>query len=391
MTVRFCENESARCEAFPVVGHQAFFGHAGVAPLPRVAGDALRQYADEAGKTLQESTWAAQQTKRARQLAGELIAASQHEIALLGPTSLGLNLVAHGLSWQPGDQVIYYADDYPANVYPWMELARQGVEPIAIETDQHLGGQLGAITWERIEPLLTDRTRLVSLATCNFISGYRIDYAAIGRQLHERRILFCLDAIQTVGAFAMDVQHVDFLAADSHKWMLGPDGAGIFYVKRDHVDALRPSLLGSWNVVSPKFIAQRDIAFEAGGRRFEPGMLNHPGIVGMAASMQLLLDVGIDTISARLLDLHEHVLAKARVLGFERYLPDMPDVARTGIITLTHPAADMKALFDALAAADVFVSFRHDRAGTPLIRFSPHFYNTEAEVDRAFDVMAGLV
>ena len=278
-------DEAGRRAAFPVASEQAFFGHAGVSPLPQRVADALRRYADEGSRQLQESPWAEQQVKRARELAGRMIAADADEIALLGPTSLGINLVAHGLDWQAGDQVVYYADDYPANVYAWMELARRGVEPIAIETDAHLNGQLGAITWQRIEPLITDRTRLVSLASCNFISGYRIDHARIGRELHDRGVLFCLDGIQTVGAFDTSVEHVDFLAADSHKWMLGPDGAGIFYVAREHHERLRPSLLGSWNVRSPQFIAQHEIRFYPGARQYEPGMLNHPGIVGMAEGL----------------------------------------------------------------------------------------------------------
>ena len=385
------KDEATRRGAFPIVEHQAFFAHGGVSPLPRIAGQALERYAQESYRGHQESPWVIEQTKLARQLAARLIGASPHEIALLGPTSLGLNLVAQGLDWQAGDEVVFYADDYPANVYAWMELERRGVKPVAIQSDVHLAGELGAITWERIEPLLTQRTRLVSLATCNFISGYRIDYARIGRMLHERGIMLCLDAIQTLGAFAMDVRHVDFLAADSHKWMLGPNGAGIFFFKREHADRLRPALLGSWNVVSPKFIAQDKIAFEIGGRRFEPGMLNHPGIVGMAASLEMLLDVGINAISDRLVELHDQVLTRAATLGFERYLPTLPDRAKTAIVTLRHPTANMTRLYDELTAADVVVSHRHDRTGAALLRFSPHFYNTPTELDHAFEVLAAAV
>lgn len=388
MLEEIVHNEAARREAFPIAGYQAFFAHAGVSPLPRVAGEALSRYAHEAYRAQQENGWVMEETKRARQLGARLIGASEHDIALLGPTSLGLSLVAGGLDWRGGDEVIYYADDYPANVYAWMDLARRGVKPVAIGTDEHLGGRLGAISVEVIESLLTERTRLVSLASCHFISGYRIDYAAIGRMLRKRGVLFCLDAIQTLGAFAMDVEHVDFLAADSHKWMLGPNGAGIFYFKREHEARVRPVLLGSWNVVSPKFIAQGSIAFERGGRRFEPGMLNHPGIVGMAGSMQMLLDVGIDAISQRLMELHEWIVRRARELGFERYLAELPDEARSGIVTLRHRSAEMKRLYEVLAASGVAVSYRHDRAGEALLRFSPHFYNTEEEVDRAFSVIA---
>jgi len=378
-------DESTRRAMFPVAAKEIYLAHAGVAPITAAARDAIRRFADDGAEQLPESPWVWQQFKDCRKLAGDLIGATEHEIALVGPTSFGLNLVAQGLDWNAGDQVIYYEDDYPANVYAWMELRRRGVEPVPIRTDSLAG--LGAITWDAIEPLLTDRTKLVSLATCNFLSGYRLDYAEIGRRLRERGILFCLDAIQTLGAFAMDVEHVDFLAADSHKWMLGPTGAGIFYVRRQLQDTLRPAVLGAWNVTSPKFIAQREIAFEAGGRRYESGALNAPGNVGMAASMRLLLDVGIDAIADRLIELHRGFLENLRPLGYERYLSDMPDDAVTGIVTVRHPSVDMPAMFERLRDAGVTASLRHDRAGEALLRFSPHFYNTAEELGRVIDIL----
>lgn len=380
-------DERARRAAFPVVEHQAFFAHAGVSPLPAAAQGALRRYAEEAGRQLQESPWAREQIKAARHLAAKLINASVQEIALLGPTSLGLNLVALGLDWREGDEVIYYEDDYPANVYCWMELARRGVKPIALRTADLAAP--GAITWDAVEPLLTDRTRLVSLASCHFMTGYRIDHAGIGRRLHERGILFCLDAIQTLGAQPLDVEHVDFLAADAHKWLLGPSGAGLFYVAREQQDRLRPAVLGSWNVQSPNFIAQRRIDLHAGARRYEPGTFNCPGIAGMAASLGQLLDIGVDSIDRRLRELHALIVDRLAALGFERYVPDPPDEARSPIVTLIHPSADLPRLHERLTDADIAASLRHDRAGTPLLRFSPHFYNTAEEVERAAACLEG--
>ncbi len=371
-------DEAARRQAFPVSARRVFLGHAGVAALPAAARDAIRTFADDAAADMQETDRFRAEVRDARKLGAELINADAGEIALIGPTSLGLSLVARGLDWQPGDQVIYYADDYPANVYPWMELARRGVEPVPLRTEK-----LGVITWDDIQPLLTERTRLVALATCNFLSGYAIDYAEIGRRLHDRGVLLCLDAIQTVGALPMNVEHVDFLAADSHKWMLGPIGAGLFYVARAHHERLRPPLVGAWNVQSPNFIAQDAVAFEPGGRRYEPGALNGPGIVGMAASMRLLLDVGIDRVATRLLELRHALLDRLRPLGFEPYI----DEANTAIITVRHPRKDLPKLFEHLNEHGVAASLRHDRDGRALLRFSPHFYNTEEEFDRVARLM----
>jgi len=382
-------DEQARRRAFPIAEHQAFFAHAGVCPLPATAREALVRYADEAGRQLQESPWSRERIKAARRAAATLIGATEDEIALLGPTSLGLNLVAHGLDWREGDEVVFYADDYPANVYCWMDLERRGVRPRAIRTDDLPG--LGVITWDRIEPMLTDRTRLVALASCNFVSGYRIDVETIGRRLHERGVLFCLDAIQTLGAQPLSVEHVDFLAADAHKWLLGPSGAGLFYVGREHQDRLRPALLGSWNVRSPRFIAQPRIELEPGARRYEPGTFNCPGIAAMAASLEMLLEIGVETIGDRLGRLHDATVERMGRLGFQRYLPDMPPEARSGIVSLRHGSADLAALHAAFADAGVAASLRHDPEGEALLRFSPHFYNTVAELDAAAECLAGAM
>lgn len=384
----FIQDEVTRRKAFPVTGQCVFLGHAGVAPLPRATADLMREFLDRASHHRQEGAWTETWVEASRRFAAELLGAEPGEIALLGPAALGLNLVAAGLPWRPGDEVVYYPDDYPANVYPWAALRARGVTPVALRP-----GAPGVITWDLLEAALTERTRLVSLATAHFLTGYRIDVDSIGRKLHERGVLFCLDAIQTLGAFPLRVEHVDFLSADSHKWLLGPAGAGILYVSRDTFDILQPALLGSWNVVSPQFIAQDTIAFYEGARRYEPGMLNLPGIVGMAASLELLLSLGIDAISARILELRRGFLDRLRTLGYRHCLeaygrpPDTAGADLSGIISVSHPEKDLPEVARRLQAADIVVSLRHNRAGEAFLRFSPHFYNTEAELDHVLEVL----
>jgi len=382
-------DEALRNRTFPTTEECIFLGHAGVGPLPRVAADAMCKFIDHAERGEQENAWTNGQVAAARETAGELIGATAEEISLLGPTSVGLSLVANGLAWEPGDEVVYYGDDYPANVYPWTSLAGRGVKAVRVETEYP-----GVITWEHVEAALTERTRLVALASCNFLSGYRIDVNAIGRNLHERDILFSLDAIQTLGAFPTTVEHVDFLSADSHKWMLGPATAGIFYVDKNRGELLTPTLVGSWNVHSPDFVAQERIRYHADGRRYEPGMLNIPGIVGMLASMELLVGFGIETIGERLLDLRRALLDAVRPLGYRLYLEEYDldsattDANRSAIVTLTHPERDMEALFGELRRENVIASLRKNRAGQSFIRFSPHCYNTLAEIGRVAEILA---
>ena len=277
------DTESARLAAFPVAREQIFMAHAGVTILPRCAARAMQDYVEKSCLQHQEFADAYRAVNETRKIAGDLIGAGAGEISLLGPTSLGLSLVANGIPWQPGDEVLCYQDDYPANVYPWLELRRRGVVVRFLEP-----ANAGEITPDLIERSVSDKTRLVALASCHFLTGYRIDVNAIGRMLREKRILFCLDAIQTLGAFETRVDHVDFLSADAHKWLLGPMAAGIFFVREEHQELLRPTLLGAWNVKSPNFVAQDEVAFEKGGRRYEPGVLNMAGILGMRASIELL-------------------------------------------------------------------------------------------------------
>jgi selenocysteine lyase/cysteine desulfurase len=371
-------DEQLRRKHFPVANSEVFLAHAGVTTLPLAAADALRDFAQRGSLEHQEKDFF-KQVAHARKVAAKLIGAHDQEIALLGPTALGLNLVADGIDWHEDDQVICYQDDYPANVYPWLKLADRGVRCELLEVEEQ-----GRITWETIENTLTARTRLVSLATANFASGTRIDVEHIGRKLHERGILFCLDGIQTLGAFPLNVEHIDFLSADSHKWLLGPVGAGIFYVKEKNFPLLRPTLLGSWNVVSPEFIAQRRIEFYEGARRYECGTLNLPGIAGMTASIELLLEIGVENIAARLLTLKKHLLPRMTDLGFEVFgAKNLAISEMSGISSFILPKQDrVNELISLLAAEKITVSIRQNRAGIKLLRVSPHFYNTEAELDR---------
>ncbi len=376
-------DESIRQREFPVTAERIFMGHAGVAPLPRAAVDGIAEFCRRGSVDAQETGWTTKLIAETRGLAAKLIDCKADEIALLGPTALGLSVIANGIDWKAGDEVVYYPDDYPANVYPWTSLARFGVRPVAIEPDHP-----GVITWEVLERALTKNTRLVSLATCGFLNGYRIDVDTIGRNLQERDIRFCLDAIQTLGAFPVSMQHVDCLSADSHKWLLGPAGAGIVYVKQSRFDEVRPTLVGSWNVESPNFVAQEAIAFPDNAVRYEPGMLSYPGIAGMHGSLALLLEMGIDAVANRLLMLRRTLLDMLRPMGYRLYLedwdtgPDASDDVRSAIVTVWHPDKDMENVGAYLMANGVRISARQNRSGQHFVRFSPHFYNTEAEIDR---------
>jgi selenocysteine lyase/cysteine desulfurase len=375
-------DSSLRHRLFPVTRERIYLAHAGVAPLPGPTVETLKREADRASIS-QEGPDYLGEVESIRRVAARLVNASSEEIALLGPTSLGLNLVANGLRWQEGDEVVFYADDYPANVYPWQALSERGVRPVPLQPER-----AGEITPELVLKAVTPRTRLVALASCHFLTGFRLDYETIGEELGRRGILFCLDAIQSLGATTIDVRNVDFLAADSHKWMLGPLGAGIFYVKRRHFDTLRPTLLGSWNVRSPGYVAQPEIAFETTARRYEPGALNLLASFGMKASLELILGLGVKQIEARLLDLRAFAEDRLLSAGFRVFGHAARRSQKSGIIGIAIENAETAAAHARrLRDARVDISLRQSRSGLSCLRLSPHFYNTEAEIAEVVKIL----
>ena len=380
--MRFFKDEAERRREFPVVENGIFLGHAGVTILPRRAADAIKAHAEASCHRHQEFGEVLRDVARTRLLCAKLIGAHADEIALLGPTSLGLSLFANGLDWQAGDEVLYYGDDYPANVYPWTALASRGVVATPLVPDQP-----GRITPELVEASLTARTKLVALASCHYLSGRRIDISAIGRMLRSKGVLFSLDAIQTLGAAPLDVEFVDFLSADAHKWMLGPMTMGIVFVARRNFEKCRPTLLGAWNVKSPDFIAQKEIVFEETARRYEPGVLNIAGMYGMKASLEMLLEIGLENVQSGILENRDYLEEKLDHAGFEFLSPKANDPMRSGILTTRHPSVDSGTIFSRLEAAGVSASLRKSHCGKSWIRFSPHFYNNINEMTRVVEIM----
>ena len=372
-------DEALRAREFPVARDKVYLSHAGVSPLPARVTEAIASVA-AAGSVDDQETGLADLLARTRQHASKLLAADTGTIALLGPTTAGLATVANGLDWRAGDNVIFYSEDYPSNVYPWMALASSGVELRPLHAPA-----LGQITPESVLEMVDSRTRLVALASCHFISGWRLDVESLGRALRQRGVLFCLDAIQTLGAFPMSVAHVDFLAADSHKWLLGPCASGVFYVRRELQEKLRPTVLGWNNVRCPDYVAQPEISLRHDARRYEPASYNILGIAGLNAALDLILEIGVANIASELLLQRVWLTAALQAKGYVVLHATVPAINASGIVSFHKPGGDMQALHAKLAEAGVVASLRTDRAGQRYLRFSPHFYNTAAELARAVD------
>ena len=375
-------NEELRRHEFPVARDKIFLAHAGVCPLPRRVSEAVRSYADLCTQGDQESWLPALQIRHSRELAARLLHAQPDEIAFVGPTSLALSLIAAGLPWKENDNVLVSFDDYPANVYPWMALAQKRVKVRFLNTRE-----MGCIRPLDVVGQVDEQTRLVALASCHFVSGYRIDLSAIGQELRRRDILFCVDAIQTLGAFSTTVEHVDFLAADGHKWLLGPCAAGILYARKSLQERLQPTVFGWHNVRCPNYIAQEEMIFPPDARRYEAGTQNLLGLAGLHAAMELLLETGIDNIAAELLRKRRLLVTALQAKGYQVLHADAPSANAGGIVTFYRAGSDMAALGEKLEAASIIVSLRMDRSGRKYLRLSPHFYNTDAELQRLLDML----
>ncbi len=374
-------NEELRQHEFPVTKNKIFLAHAGVCALPRRIAQAMSDCASE-GTLGDQETFVMRRLDATRKAGAKLLNCQPDEVALVGPTSLGLSLVAAGLDFRRGDNVLIYHDDYPSNVYPWMALAAKGVQVRLLNTRG-----LGNIRTVDVMGQVDENTRLVALASCHFVSGQRLEHNAIGKFLRERGILFCLDAIQTLGAFPTTVEHVDFLAADAHKWLLGPCGAGVLYVKRDLQEKLNPPVYGWHNVRNPNFVAQDKIEYRSGAAKFEAGTHNLIGMVGLLAAMELALEIGVDNIAAELARKRTWFASALQAKGFSVLNPEPKPEQVGGITSIFNAGKDLAPLNQKLADAGVVASLRTDRKGQNYIRFSPHFYNTDAELQRVLELL----
>ena len=374
-------NEETRQREFPICARKIYCAHAADAPLPRRVAEAMCESIERASTDERQYEIELERIAVTRAAIARLLGAMPQEISLTGPTSSGLGVVANGLEWRAGDEVVCYLEEYPANVYPWLALERRGVKIVLLEP-----ARLGEITPELVRQALTNRTKLVALATANFCSGYRIDIEAIGALCAERGALFCVDAIQTLGAFPVELNHIDFLAAGAQKWMLGPSGAGILFVKKGRGELLRPPIIGGWNVQSPNFIAQREIIYAADGQKFEPGAYSHAAIAGLRAAVELLLATGLSEISTKILSLTQALTEQIGSMGFE-FLSPINGENRSGILTFRHSDGATAKIVSLLSDNDVVISQRFDRAGSSWLRVSPHFYNTFAEIERVAELL----
>ena len=361
-------------ELFPVTRNLVYFNHAAVGPLSVRACEAMERHARDQRDhgALHWREWYAEYDN-VREALATLIGATPGEIAILKNTSEGLSFVAEGLRWKEGDNVVTTAMEFPSNWTPWKNLASRGVECRMAATPAVAD----------IEPLLDERTRVVTVSSVAFHNGFVADLNAIGALCEERDIRFCVDAIQSVGALPIDVKDakIDFLAADGHKWMCGPEGSAIFYVAENRLDDLVVLENGWMNIDRKQKFIGCGTELLPNARRFEAGSLNTNGIYGLRAAVDLLLEIGIETIARHALAVTQQLADGLREIGWDVQSHASP------IIGATPPSVEKSLLWYHRRLEEEHIVCA-PREG--MLRFSPHFYNDANEVDRVLAVLRGL-
>ena len=316
-----------------------------------------------------------------RATAAQLIGAHLDEIALVGNTTAGISLIAEGLDWRPGDNVVTLADEFPSNVYPWLNLRDRGVETRRVPTEVS-----GRLELERLAEACDERTRIVTVSWIGFATGYRQDVERIASIAHEHGALMFLDAIQGLGAFPLDVNAlgIDFMAADGHKWMLGPEGAGIAYIRREHLEQLRPLGPGWHSVMPGQDYTHIELNLRPTAARYEGGSQNNAGFLAFGASLELLRGLGEESIAAAVLDITDRACERLTEIGAkivsDRRLNYRGGQQRSGIVAFEFPGRDPMAVKRHALRQDVVFGCRAGR-----LRISPHAYNNEEDLDRLID------
>jgi selenocysteine lyase/cysteine desulfurase len=378
-------------EAFPILKQADFFNHAGVAPLPHAGAEALRAFAHQAeSRAYVGSGWHAD-IEKLRQSAAGLLNCHRDEIAFVKNTSEGISIVANGIDWQFGDKIVTTGVEYPANIYPWMETVRRyGVKLALVEEEDAKEGTTRHVPLEKILEAAADpRTRLVSLSHVEYASGQRHDLRRIGEFCAERKIRFCVDAIQSLGILPVDVKGmgIDYLSADGHKWLLGPEGAGLFYCRRELLEHTRPLMVGWMNVVDALDYGNYDYTLRSDAGRFECGSYNVPGLLAFKASLELLQSAGIDAIGQRVKLLGDVLCEGLRKKGYRIISPRSEgqggEEQWSGIVSFVSPQHSHDKIFLELRKQHrIELAVREGR-----LRCSPHFYNTEGQIQKLTDLL----
>ncbi len=355
-------------DQFPVRKNLVYLNHAGVAPLCKAAADAMKSLAGDACEygSYHYDKWLAAYDGL-RKSSARLIGADPGEIAIVKNTSEGISAVAAGMKWKSGDKVVAFTEEFPSNFYPWKRLESLGVQVIWLSVFDPL---------EKIDAACRG-ARLLAVSYVQYLSGYRVDLAALGEICDRNGCLFLIDAIQGLGVFPVDVRKakIHALAADGHKWLLGPEGCGILYIQKDFQDQVEPVEFGWTNVAQYNDYSSRDMTLRDDAGRYECGTLNTIGCFGLQAAIGFLLEVGVERAGAAVQALGDQIWDGVRARGYETLGVRSPDTG-AGIVSFRKVGVESHLIVRRLKEEGFMAAPRQG-----WVRVSPHFYIAAAEID----------
>ncbi len=356
-------------DEFPVTERLVYLNHAAVSPLARRASEAMKHLAEDACLfgSFHYDQWLATY-EGLREAAARLTGSDRSEMAIVKNTSEGIATVALGIDWKPGDKVVAFREEFPANYFPWLRLEAKGV----------------LVDWLSIEdpPEVIEShcrgARLLAISFVNYLSGYRVDLETLGEICSRHGCFFFVDAIQGLGAYPLDVRkaRIDALAADGHKWLVGPEGCGILYIKKDLQDTIEPVEFGWTNTANYTDYASRDMRLRPDAGRYECGTLNTIGCYGLRAAIELLNEVGVANIASAVDNLAQRVAEGAARKGYE-LLAERKQGTGSGIVSLRKPDVDSRMVVSELRRKGFITAPRQG-----WVRVSPHFYISPEDIDR---------
>ncbi|MBI5085840.1 MAG: aminotransferase class V-fold PLP-dependent enzyme [Acidobacteria bacterium] len=355
---------------FPVTENLTYLNHAAVAPLAKRCSDAMKWLADDGCRygSLHYDQWL-ESYDALRGAAAKLIHAEPGEIAIVKNTSEGISTVALGLKWKSGDRIVAFREEFPANFYIWKKLEEwYGVQVVWLSYLDSL---------ERIEEAAKG-AKLLAISFVQYLSGYKADLAAIGEICRRQGVFFFVDAIQGMGAFPIDVRamNIQALAADGHKWMLGPEGNGVLFVSQEWQDRIEPVEFGWTTVAGFNDYASRDMAVRKDAGRYECGTLNTVGCFGLWKALELILEVGVDRIATQVRRLGDQLAEGALAKGYE-VLSGRTAATGAGIVSVRKDGHDSRMIHAALKAKGIMTAPRQG-----WVRMSPHFYISPDDIER---------
>ncbi len=358
---------------FPDPGQVVFFDHAAVSPITKRAKAKALGFLDQISDPGRiDCAEFYRQVEEARTGCAQLIGAKPEQVAFVKSTSHGISLVASGLKWKTGENIVTYNQEFPANIYPWLNLIKRGVEVRMIRDRE------GKVLVEDIERLINSRTRLVAISTVQFTNGFRMDLKALGQLCRKKGVLLLVDAIQSLGIIPFDLKEtpVDFLAADGHKWLLSFEGLGIFYINPMLLDQLEMNVIGWNSVTGYRDYLNYRLELRPDARRFEEGSFNTLGILGLGASVSLFNETGVDVLFSRVTELTSVLADELQKMG-AKILSPLEMECRSGILSVLPPQGTPEEVWTRLKERNIICSVRNGA-----IRLAPHGYNTLSEVEK---------